>query len=134
MPDMRRIPERRRSPRLSMQIPVKYRLERDGKVLRDIEKWRLTENNALTLDMSLDGMQIAVDRPLSVGDVLHFDVHLLNKRNAGVYARVIRTGRRTAGLQFVMLNDEEREALKAFFEFLRFNHSRLFPGASRDPK
>jgi c-di-GMP-binding flagellar brake protein YcgR len=126
MPKAKMILERRGSPRLSMMIPVKYRLERDEKVLRGIEDWRSEENNALTLDMSLGGMQIAVDRSLAVGDVLHFDIHLLDKaRNASVYAKVIRTGKGKAGLQFLMMNDGEREALKAFFDFLRFNHGRL---------
>lgn len=126
MPKEKANVERRRAPRLSMRIPVKYRLERNEKVLQSIEDWRLTENNALTLDMSLGGMQIAVDQSLKVGDVLRFDIHLLNKtKNADVYAKVIRTNKKSVGLQFLMMNDEEREALKAFFEFLRFNQSRL---------
>jgi c-di-GMP-binding flagellar brake protein YcgR len=116
--------ERRGSPRISIKIPVKYRLERDEKVLKSIDDWRQAETNAYTLDVSLGGMQIAVDQSLKEGDVLQFDIPLLNKsKKVSVYANVIRTGRKSAGLQFLMMKDDEREALKAFFEFLQFNQT-----------
>jgi len=135
MPNAKMTMERRGSPRLSLQIPVKYRLERNEKVLQSIDDWRQTESNARTLDMSLGGMQIAVDPSLSVGDVLHFNVPLLNKsKSVNLYAKVIRTNKKNAGLQFLMMNDGEREALKAFFEFIRFNQKHPGTDAPKKPK
>jgi c-di-GMP-binding flagellar brake protein YcgR len=126
--------ERRGDPRFSIKIPVKYRLVRDEKVLQDIDSWRQKENNAYTLDLSLGGMQVVVDQPLKTGDVLRFDIHLLNKsRKVGVYASVIRMNKKNAGLRFLMMEDGERESLKAFFEFLRFNQDRPKTSARKNP-
>lgn len=124
--------ERRGTPRFSINLPVKYKLERNEKVLQKIDDWRQTENNAYTLDVSVGGMQIAVDQPLTVGDVLQFEINLLNKsRKVVVYAKVIRTNKKSAGIQFLMMKDEEREALEAFFEFLRFKQKNA---PAPDPK
>jgi len=114
--------ERRGSPRFSVKVPVHFRIETDEKVLKGIEDWRKVEINLHTLDLSLGGMQIAVDKPLAVGDVLQFEVPLLNKAHKlGVYAKVIRASKTSAGLQFIKLEDGDKEALKAFFEFLKFH-------------
>lgn len=115
MPKAKITIERRENPRFAIKIPIKYRLEQNKKVLKKIEDWRQTEKNAFTLDMSLGGMRIAVDQPLTVGDVLQFDIYLLDKSNVvSVYANVIRTDKLNAGLKFLMMKDEEREALKTF--------------------
>ena len=107
--------EKRGHHRVAIKIPVKFRLEQNKKVLKKIEDWRLTERNAFTLDVSLGGMQIAVDKPLKVDDVLQFHIYLLDKVTAvNVYAKVVRITTQTAGLQFLMMKDEEKEAIKAF--------------------
>jgi hypothetical protein len=127
--------ERRGDPRFVMKIPVKMRLEQDEKVLQSIDDWRQTENNAYTMDVSLGGMQIAVDQPLTVGDVHQFDINLLNKtKTVSVYAKVIRADKKSAGLQFLMLKDNEKEALKAFFEFLRYNQNHPNMNAGKQKK
>lgn len=105
-----------------VRAPIRYRLERDENVLRGIDDWRQKKDNLYTLDLSLGGMRIAVDKPLTVGDVLQFDIHLLNKsKKVGVYAKVIQADKKSAGLQFLMMEDHQKDALKAFFEFLQFS-------------
>ncbi len=115
MPKVKLTLEKRGHQRFSIKIPLKFHLEKNKKILKGIEDWRRTENNAYTLDMSLGGMRIAVDHPLKVGDVLQFDIYLLDKSNAvNVYASVIRADKNSAGLKFLMIKDDEREALKDF--------------------
>ena len=115
MPKAKLLIEKRGNTRFSIKIPIKYRLEQNKKVLKKIEDWRQSEKNAYTLDMSMGGMQIAVDQPLTVGDVLQFDIYLLDKSNVvRVYANVIRADKISAGLKFLMMKDDEREALKNF--------------------
>ncbi len=115
MPKAKMTVERRGNPRFAIKIPIKYRLEQNKKVLKKIDDWRKTEKNAYTLDMSLGGMRIAVDHPLKVGDVLQFEIYLLDKANVvSVYANVIRADKESAGLKFLMMKDDQRKALKDF--------------------
>ena len=115
MPKAKMTMERRGTPRFTIKIPIKFRLEQNKKVLKKIEDWRQTEKNAYTLDMSMGGMRIAVDQPLTLGDVLQFDIYLLDKSNVvSVYANVVRSDKTSAGLKFLMMKDDEREALREF--------------------
>ena len=117
MPEANLSVERRRTPRLSVKIPVKYRLEEDGEVIQKIEEWRKKEQNAYTLDMSLGGMSVIVDQPLTVGKILRVDIYLLDQTNvATVYAEVKWANKEGAGVQFLMVKKEELEALRAFLE------------------
>ena len=114
MPKAKLTVERRANPRFSVKIPVKYRLEQDQEVLKKFADWR---QNAFTLDVSLGGMKISVDHPLMLGDVLEFDIYLLEKSDAvKVYAYVVRADPISAGLKFLMMKDGEREVLKNFLK------------------
>lgn len=106
--------ERRATPRLSVKIPVKYRLEDDQKVLKTIQEWR-KKQNAYTLDVSLGGMNLVVDHPLAVGQILEFEVYLLDPvKVVSIYGEVRWANEKEAGLKFVMAKDEDLEALQAF--------------------
>jgi len=112
--------EKRGSPRFSISVPVKYRREKDEKVLQQTGGPDEGGNSAYTLDLSLGGLQLALDPPLVAGEVLHIEIPLLNRKKVGVHARVIRAGRRKAGLQFLEMTDVERGALQSFFDFLHY--------------
>ncbi len=117
MPDAKLSMERRTTPRVSIKVPVKYRLEKEKKVLRTIEEWRHSELNCFTLDMSLGGMSVVVDQPLSVGEVLCFELYLLDeKASVTIYAEVMWANNMGAGLRFLMMKDEEMRCLRAFLE------------------
>ncbi len=117
MDKLKAVLERRGTPRFPIKLPVKYRLELNKKVLKKIEDWKKNEKNAYTLDVSLGGMRIAVDQPLEAGNVIQFDIYLLDKSNiVKVYANVIRADKESASLKFLIMKDEERDALKCFLE------------------
>lgn len=117
MPEGKMSVERRANPRVSIKIPIKYRLEDNSSVLRGIEEWRQTEKNGYTLDMSTGGMHIAVDQPLKVGEIIKFDVYLLDPSNVvSIYAEVIRVSKEGAGLHFLMMKNNDMETLKAFLD------------------
>lgn len=116
MPKANRPIERRGKPRFFVKIPVKYRLEEAEMVIR-AEEWRQTKENAFTLDMSLEGMQIVADQPLTAGNILPFDLFLLEKRNVvRVYSKVVRVRRKKAGLHFLAMKDDARKCLEEFLE------------------
>lgn len=111
--------DRRINPRISIKVPVKYRLEKDKKVLKKIEEWRHNKEHAYTLDMSLSGMNIVVDQPLTKGEVMHFEVFLLDKKRVlTLYAEVKWANKKSAGLHFLLMKDEEKEGLRTFLENL----------------
>ncbi len=117
MPEAKMSMERRENPRFAMKIPVKYCLEKDKEVIKVITEWRKEAKNAYTLDMSLGGMKIVVDQPLSMGDLLKFELYLLDKVNVvTIFAEVMWSGPDCAGIRFLMIKPEELDALKVFLE------------------
>lgn len=117
MPEANMFIEKRGTPRISIKIPVKYRLEEDQVVRETIAEWQRKEKNAYTLDMSLGGMRIVVDQSLMAGEILRFDLFLLDKTNVvTIYAEVKWTDEKSAGLHFLMMKNEEMEYLKDFLE------------------
>ena len=117
MPEANISVERRVQPRISIKIPIKYRLEKNKAVLKTIEEWRGSEKHAYTLDLSLGGMSIVMDQKVAVGTILCFEVFFLDAVNVmTIYAEVKWTDAGGIGLHFLMMKDTELEALKAFLE------------------
>lgn len=109
--------EKRADPRISVKIPVKFRSVKNQGEIKTIEQWRKTEKNTYTLDLSLGGMYITVDQPLTVGSIKKFDVFLFDEKNSvAVYAEVVRADETGAGLHFLMMTDPEREFLQSFLD------------------
>lgn len=117
MPDAHLSIERRVHPRISIKVPVKYRSEEDRNVLKTIEKWRSSEKNAYTLDLSVGGMNLVLDQTLRIGEILKFDLYLLDGVvMVTVYAEVKWSNPKGTGLRFLMMPEDEQSALKAFLE------------------
>ncbi len=76
MPNAKISTERRSNKRFSIKIPVKYRLAGQGEML-SVDEWRKSEKNAITLDLSLGGMQIVVEESLKMGSLFKFNIYLL---------------------------------------------------------
>ena len=105
--------DRRTNPRVTTQIPVKFRLENNKKVLKSIEDWRKSEQNVHTFGVSREGMSIDVEQPLKLGQILQFEVALPDHaKPLTLYAEVRWTEEHAAGLRFVLINNEDLESLK----------------------
>ena len=62
-------------------------------------------------------MNVVMDDPLKVGDVIRFEIYLLHKKDrVTVYSEVKWVGPKSAGLYFLMMRPEETDALRAFLE------------------
>jgi len=84
-------------------------------VLAKIEDWKNSKKHAYTLDISLGGMFIAVDKLLKKGSIIKFEIFLFHKTNkVEVYAKVVRVDDNGVGLQFLMMTNAEREFLQDF--------------------
>jgi c-di-GMP-binding flagellar brake protein YcgR len=117
MPEANMFVERRAHPRISVKVPVKYRLVQNQKEVASISKWREEEKHGQTLDISLGGMYVVMDQPLAKGDIIKSDITLPNRSNLmGVYAEVVWTNETGTGLHFLMIRDEDIEFLKAYLD------------------
>ncbi len=117
MPDAQISIEKRTNPRVSVKIPVKFRLVEDKEEIRNIVVWRKKDINAFTLDISLGGMYITVDQPLEIGNIIQLDLFLLDVTNViGVYAEVVRANKNGAGLTFLMMKTSDRYSLLVFLD------------------
>jgi c-di-GMP-binding flagellar brake protein YcgR len=107
--------ERRNHPRHDVKIPVKFRCEKSEGIYKSLEDWRGIERHGFTLDLSLGGMSLVVDDPLQVGEVLRFDLYLLDKKEVvSLFGAVRWSNEKGVGLRFLGVKPEEMEALGEF--------------------
>jgi hypothetical protein len=115
MPDGNLFVEKRAHPRVSVKIPVKYRVVEDLAGIQSIIEMRKSETNTQTLDLSLGGMYIVSNQPLGVGNILHLDITLTGKeKRLTAFGEVVWSKDSGAGLHFMMIKHEDLEALQAF--------------------
>lgn len=80
-----------------------------------MDEWRGVERHGFTVDLSLGGMNLVVDDPIEVGEVLRFDVFLLDRKEVlSLYGAVRWSNEKGVGLRFLGMKPEEMEALEAF--------------------
>lgn len=117
MPEAKLFMEKRMHPRVSIKLPINYRIMQDQGELKNIEEWRKTSKDAESVDLSLGGMFIAMDRALPMGTLLRFDVVIPEQTTPlAVFAEVVWTNVMGAGLRFLMIKPQDLEALKKFLE------------------
>jgi c-di-GMP-binding flagellar brake protein YcgR len=105
--------EKRAYPRISVKIPVKYRLIEDQHEVKDIAERRKSEQNAQTMDISLGGMYIVADHSLSVGALLRIEFKIRGSaRQLMAMAEVAWSNETGAGLRFLSMKEEDAEDLK----------------------
>ncbi len=114
MPEGKMTLDRRMEPRVPVKLPIRYLVVEDEGERMSVEAWRRSGENAYTLDMSVGGMLIGVDRPLARGSILKFDIYIPEaQRTVGVYAEVVWSGKAHAGLKFLMIKNDDLELLSA---------------------
>ncbi len=115
----RKKPEKRAYARHPVKVPVKFRSGADEQVFQTMDDWRSAEQNGFTLDLSLGGMSLVSDHPLTVGEVLRFDVYLLDQKNkVSLYAAVRWVNEKNAGIRFIWVRPKDMDVLKEFIQKL----------------
>jgi hypothetical protein len=105
--------EKRVYPRVSLEIPLKCRLMEGALHADSISEMRKRTIKSTSSDVSLGGMYIRAEQPLSVGTIMALDFSL-PKKPAGLsaFAEVIWTNEEGAGIHFLALKEEDLESLK----------------------
>jgi hypothetical protein len=122
MEDAKMFIERRAYPRQEVNFPVKCCLVEDKKDIQNILEHSKKEMNATVRDISLGGMQIALEKPLKVGDIFVFEIHLpgLSDESLSACAEVVWANGNTGGLHFLLIGDADLMALKIYLKKLGY--------------
>ncbi len=105
--------EKRVSPRVPIQLPVKYRLIEDPMGIGSISEMRKKEIASQTRDASLGGMFISADEKLNVGSIMSINFTLPEVSSyLSAFAEVVWSNNNGGGIHFLALKDEDMNTLK----------------------
>jgi len=119
MPEGSMFMERRRYPRVTVEIPVKYRLIDDQKELASVFERKKRDTHTRSLDLSLGGIYITADQQLKIGNILRLEIAVPEPNTLlSAFAEVIWSNDTGGGLHFLAMKDEDSQSLKAYIEKL----------------
>lgn len=115
MPEANMFVERRVHPRVSVKIPVKYRVIEDQGELATVFERKKKEQTTRTMDVSLGGLYLVADQLLNIGSILRLDISLPEKTSLiSAFAEVVWSNETGGGLHFLAMKEEDVEALKSY--------------------
>jgi len=121
MEDGKMFIERRAHPRFQAEFPVKYLFVSDKNEADAIREFGKKDSFALVRDISLGGLQVAVEEQMKVGDILAFEITLPGGAPPIIAsAEVVWVNEKTGGLHFLIISEEDTTALKAYIRRLGF--------------
>ncbi|HEY5038995.1 MAG TPA: PilZ domain-containing protein [bacterium] len=117
MPEANIFFEKRADQRISVKIPVKYRLVEELQGIQSILESKKTITNTESLDISLSGTYIVTEQKLDIGTILNIEISIQNtSRTIFSAAEVVWSKESGAGLRFILLKDDDLKALRVFIE------------------
>jgi c-di-GMP-binding flagellar brake protein YcgR len=115
MPEANMFVEKRIHPRVSVKIPVKYRVIEDQKEIDSVFERRKKEQTTKTMDVSLGGLYIVADTVLNIGSILRLDISIPAKAAIiSAFAEVVWANETGGGLHFLAMKEEDVDALKNY--------------------
>lgn len=115
MPEANMFVEKRIHPRLSVKIPVKYRVIEDQKELESVFERKKREQTTRTVDVSLGGLYIVAEQSLNVGSILRLDISVPGKPAlVSAFAEVVWSNETGGGLHFLAMKEDDVEILKTY--------------------
>jgi hypothetical protein len=115
MPEANMYVEKRVHPRVSVKIPVKFRVIEDQKEIETVFERRKKEQTTQTMDVSLGGLYIVADQLLNVGSILRLDISIPEKNGlVSAFAEVVWSNETGGGLHFLAMKEEDVEFLKGY--------------------
>ncbi len=115
MPDANMFLEKRVHPRISVKIPVKYRVIEDQKEIETVFERKKREQTSQTMDVSLGGLYLVADQVLNVGSILRLDISLPGHSvMISAFAEVVWSNETGGGLHFLAMKEEDVDSLKNY--------------------
>ncbi len=117
MPDAYLLNEKRVAPRITVKIPITFRVINDrGKIesLRDRDE---KGKNSHTLDISLGGMFILAGQTLKGGNILSLVILIPgSKKKLKAFAEVVWTNEMGGGVRFLAMKENDMKSFKAYLD------------------
>ena len=114
-PDANIFVEKRVHPRISVKIPVKYRIIEDQKELESVFERKKKEMTTRTVDVSLGGLYIVADQTLNIGSILRLDITVPGKNSlVSAFAEVVWSNETGGGLHFLAMKEEDVEFMRTY--------------------
>ena len=115
MPEANMFVEKRIHPRISIKIPVKYRVIEDQKEIESVFERKKKEQTTRTMDVSLGGLYIVAEQVLNVGSILRLDISLPDRTSMiSAFAEVVWSNETGGGLHFLAMKEDDVEYLKGY--------------------
>lgn len=115
MPEANMFVEKRVHPRISVKIPIKYRLIEDQKELETVFERKKKEQTTRTMDVSLGGLYIVAEQLLNIGSILRLDISLPGSTSLiSAFAEVVWSNETGGGLHFLAMKEDDVESLKNY--------------------
>lgn len=115
MPEANMFVEKRVHPRVSVKIPVKYRVIEDQKEIETVFERKKREQTTRTMDVSLGGLYIVADQLLNIGSILRLDISLPERASLiSAFAEVVWANETGGGLHFLAMKEDDAESLKGY--------------------
>ena len=109
--------EKRVSPRIKVNIPVKYRLVKDKHEIEHIRAQRKKDRNAKAMDLSLGGMHIFAEQVLKEGEILNFEISLQGlPETLSAFAEIVWANEKEGGLHFLEIKEMDLKVFKAYLK------------------
>ena len=119
MPDANMFMEKRVHPRVSIKIPIKYRVIEDQKEIATVFERKKKEQTTRTVDVSLGGLYVVADQILSVGSILRLDIVLPETPGViSAFAEVVWANETGGGLHFLAMKEDDAETMKNYLTSL----------------
>jgi hypothetical protein len=107
--------EKRVHPRVSVKIPVKYRIIEDQKELETVFERKKREQTTRTVDVSLGGLYIVAEQLMNVGSILRLDISIPEKNLLiSAFAEVVWSNETGGGLHFLAMKEDDVETLRNY--------------------
>ena len=115
MPEAYLLKERRVYPRISLKIPVVFRVLDDQEEIKSVIELRKKEKHGHTMDVSLGGLCIVTDQPLREGSILSLEITIPDLAKAlKAMAEVVWSSESGGGIRFLTMDENDMETLKSY--------------------
>ncbi len=107
--------ERRVHPRISVKIPLDFRIIDNREEIKSVLELRKKEKNGKTLDASLGGLCVVTDYPLYEGTILSLEISIPEPpQKTRAMAEVVWANDSGGGIRFLAMEEKDRDALKTY--------------------
>ncbi len=119
--------EKRLLPRFALEIPVKFRVMNEQKVIESFSERQEKEKSGKTKDVSLGGLYLVTDHEMKKGNIIQLDLMIPCRMGTlKTFANVAWNNELGAGLKLLAMPHDEKECLKCYMD-KHFSNKVMYP-------